>query len=210
MKGILGIKIGMTQIFEEDGKVVPVTVVKAGPCKVVQRKTNDNDGYEAVQIGLVEDRPPRKVNKPMQGHFEKAGLDSPLRRMMEFPVTADDPSQAGDDVQATIFAENEYVDVVGTSKGKGFQGVIKRHGFSGGKATHGSMFHRAPGSIGQSAWPSRVFPGVKLPGQTGGKRVTVKNLQVVKVNEEENLIYLRGAVPGARNSYVALREAKRG
>ena len=210
MKGILGIKLGMTQIFEENGKVIPVTVVKAGPCKVVQRKTANDDGYDAVQLGLVEERPPRKVTKPMQGHFAKAGLEAPVRRLVELPVPADDPAQPGDDVDATVFAENDYVDVVGTSKGKGFQGVIKRHGFGGGRATHGSMFHRAPGSIGQSAYPSRVFPGVRLPGQTGGKRVTVKNLQVVKVNEEENLIYLRGAVPGARNSYVTLREAKRG
>lgn len=210
MKGILGIKLGMTQIFEEDGRVVPVTVVKAGPCKVVQRKTADSDGYDSIQLGLVEDRPPRKVNKAQLGHFAKAALDAPVRRLMEFHVAADDPVQPGDEVEAAIFAENDYVDVVGTSKGKGFQGVIKRHGFGGGKATHGSMFHRAPGSIGQSAYPSRVFPGQKLPGQTGGKRVTVKNLQVVKVNQEENLIYLRGAVPGARNSYIALREAKRG
>lgn len=209
MKGILGIKLGMTQIFQEDGKVVPVTVVKAGPCMVVQRKTSDHDGYEAIQIGLVEDRPPRKVTQARRGHFEKAGV-APVRRLEEFHVAEDDPAQPGDQVEATIFTENDYVDVVGTSKGKGFQGVIKRHGFSGGRATHGSMFHRAPGSIGQSAWPSRVFPGVRLPGQTGGKRVTVKNLQVVKVVEEENLIYLRGAVPGARNSYVTLREAKRG
>jgi len=210
MKGILGIKLGMTQIFEEDGRVVPVTVVKAGPCKVVQRKTNDNDGYDAVQIGLVEDRPPRRMSQAQRGHLAKAGLATPLRRLEEFPVPADDPAKPGDDVQASVFTENDYVDVVGTTKGKGFHGVIKRHGFGGGRPTHGSMFHRAPGSIGQSAYPSRVFPGMRLPGQTGGKRVTVKNLLVVKVNEEENLIYLRGAVPGARNSYVALREAKRG
>lgn len=209
MKGILGIKIGMTQIFDEDGKVVPVTVVKAGPCTVVQRKTADVDGYEAVQLGLVEERPPRKVPKPLQGHYDKAGVAAG-RKLMEFQTENDDPLQAGDQIKASIFQEDDFVDVVGTSKGKGFQGVMKRHGFSGGRATHGSMFHRAPGSIGQAAWPSRVFPGVKLPGRMGGKRVTVKNLQVVKVNEEENLIYLRGAVPGARNSYVALREAKRG
>ena len=209
MKGILGIKVGMTQIFADDGKVVPVTVVKAGPCQVVQRKTAESDGYEAVQIGIVEERPPRKVTKARRGHFGKAGLE-PMRRLVEFRVDDSDPAQAGDQVSASVFQEDDYVDVVGTSKGKGFQGVIKRHGFSGGKATHGSMFHRAPGSIGQASWPSRVFPGVKLPGRTGGKRVTVKNLQVVKVVEEENLIYLRGAVPGARNSYVALREAKRG
>ncbi len=209
MKGILGIKVGMTQIFAEDGKVVPVTVVKAGPCKVVQRKTDEVDGYEAVQIGMVEDRPLRNVNKPRRGHFEKNGVE-PTRSVVEFKVEADDPAQPGDEIVATVFAEDDYVDVVGTSKGRGFQGVIKRHGFSGGRATHGSMFHRAPGSIGQAAYPSRVFPGVKLPGRMGGKRVTVKNVQVVKVNEEENLIYLKGAVPGARNSFVALRPAKRG
>ncbi len=209
MKGILGIKLGMTQIFEEDGKVVPVTVVKVGPCLVVQRKTAESDGYEAVQLGLVEDRPPRKVPQPLQGHFDKAGV-VPMRRLMEFHVEDGDPAKAGDQVKASIFREDEYVDVIGTSKGKGFQGVIRRHGFHGGRATHGSMFHRAPGSIGQSAYPSRVFPGQKLPGRMGGKRVTVKNLRIVKVIEEENLIYLRGAVPGARNSYVALREAKRG
>ncbi|NJL70802.1 MAG: 50S ribosomal protein L3 [Candidatus Competibacteraceae bacterium] len=209
MKGILGIKLGMTQIFEEDGRVVPVTVVKAGPCLVVQRKTTDTDGYEAVQIGLVEEKAPRQVTKPLRGHFEKAGVP-PTRNLMEFRTEADDPAKAGDAVSATVFATNDYVDVIGTSKGKGFQGVIKRHGFGGGRATHGSMFHRAPGSIGSSAFPSRVFPGLRAAGRMGGARVTVKNLQVVKINEEENLIYLRGAVPGARNSYVALREAKRG
>lgn len=210
MKGILGIKLGMTQIFADDGKVIPVTIVKAGPCKVVQRKTTDSDGYDAVQLGLVEEKAPNKVNQPRKGHFAKAKLD-PVRRIGEFHCGADDPAQPGDDVEVSnVFAENDYVDVVGTSKGKGFQGVIKRHGFGGGRATHGSMFHRAPGSIGQAAYPSRVFPGQRLPGQTGAKRVTVKNLQVVKVNEKEHLIYLRGAVPGARNSYVTLRAAKRG
>lgn len=209
MKGILGKKIGMTQIFSEDGKVVPVTVVKAGPCLVVQRKTEETDGYNAVQLGLVEDKAPKKVNQAIRGHFDKAGI-VPSRELVEFRVEGDDPAQAGDQVKASIFEENEYVDVVGTSKGKGFQGVVKRYGFGGGRATHGSMFHRAPGSIGQSAYPSRVFPGVRLPGRMGGKRVTVKNLQIVKVDDEENLIYLRGAVPGARNSTIALREAKRG
>ena len=209
MKGILGKKIGMTQIFSEDGTVVPVTVVKAGPCLVVQRKTNDSDGYEAVQLGLVEDSAPRNVSKAMRGHFDKASV-APMRELAEFDVEDDDPAQPGDQVKASIFEENDYVDVVGTSKGKGFAGVMKRHGFGGGRATHGSMFKRAPGSIGQSAYPSRVFPGVRLPGRMGGKRVTVKNLQIVKVDDEENLIYLRGAVPGARNSYIALKPAKRG
>ncbi|MEM6794054.1 MAG: 50S ribosomal protein L3 [Acidobacteriota bacterium] len=209
MKGILGKKIGMTQIFADDGKIVPVTVVKAGPCLVVQRKTEAGDGYDSVQLGLVEESAPKKVNQAKRGHFDKAGV-APMRELAEFHVTGDDPAQPGDQVKASVFEENDYVDVVGTSKGKGFQGVIKRHGFGGGRATHGSMFHRAPGSIGQSAYPSRVFPGVRLPGRMGGKRVTVKNLQIVKVDDEENLIYLRGAVPGARNSYIALREAKRG
>jgi large subunit ribosomal protein L3 len=209
MKGILGIKLGMTQIFAEDGKVVPVTVVQVGPCKVVQRKTAESDGYEAVQIGLVEKRAPRRVTQALRGHFDKAGV-APMRQLSELRIVGDDETKAGDEIQADVFHENDYVDVVGTSKGKGFQGVIKRHGFRGGRATHGSMFKRAPGSIGQSAYPSRVFPGMRLPGQMGGKRVTVKNLQVVKVDSDDNLIYLRGAVPGARNSYVTLREAKRG
>lgn len=209
MKGILGQKIGMTQIFGDDGQVIPVTVVKAGPCLVVQRKTTEADGYEAVQVGLVEDSAPRYVAKPLQGHYDKAGV-APMRNLEEFRTDADDPAQAGDQLKASVFEENDYVDVVGTSKGKGFQGVIKRHGFGGGRATHGSMFHRAPGSVGQSAYPSRVFPGMRFPGHMGARRVTVKNLQVVKVDEDENLIYLRGAVPGARNSYVTLREAKRG
>ena len=145
----------------------------------------------------------------MRGHFDKASV-APMRELAEFDVEDDDPAQPGDQVKASIFEEDDYVDVVGTSKGKGFQGVMKRHGFGGGRATHGSMFKRAPGSIGQSAYPSRVFPGVRLPGRMGGKRVTVKNLQIVKVDDEANLIYLRGAVPGARNSYIALKPAKRG
>ena len=209
MNALIGEKLGMTQLFDEESRTIPVTVVKLGPCRVVQVKTEATDGYEAIQLGLVEERPPRKIPAPMQGHFDKAGV-VPMRRLMEFRTDGDDPAQPGDQVKASIFQKDDYVDVVGTSKGKGFQGVVKRHGFKGGRATHGSMHHRAPGSIGQSAYPSRVFPGVKLPGRMGGKRVTVKNLQIVQVNEEENLIYLRGAVPGARNSYVALREAKRG
>ncbi len=209
MKGILGKKLGMTQIYGEDGTVVPVTVVQAGPCLVVQRKTADRDGYEAVQLGLVEERPPRRVPKPLAGHCEKAGVP-PARRLAEFPVDPDDPINAGDQVKVTVFAVDEYVDVTGTSKGKGFQGVVKRHGYRGGRATHGSMFHRAPGSIGSSAFPSRVFPGLRLPGRMGGERVTAKNLVVVKVDEENNLLYLKGAVPGAKQGYLAIRPAKRG
>ena len=209
MPGILGKKLGMTQIFSDDGLVHPVTVIEAGPCLVVQRKTNDTDGYDAIQIGLVEDRPMRKVPQPMSGHFKKAGV-APMRRLMEFPVAAEDEAKAGDQVKVDIFAADDYVDVIGTSKGKGFQGVIKRHGFGGGRATHGSMFHRAPGSIGQASDPSRVFPGTRLPGRTGGKRVTGKNLQVVRVDAEKNLLFLKGSVPGPNNGYVAVRRAKRG
>jgi large subunit ribosomal protein L3 len=209
MEGILGKKLGMTQIYTEKGLAIPVTVVKAGPCLVVQRKTVGNDGYEAVQIGLVEDRPPKHVGKPRTGHFAKAGVP-PVREVVEFKIGADDGAKAGDEVKASIFAENEYVDVVGTSKGKGFQGVIKRHGFRGGRATHGSMFHRAPGSIGSSAFPSRVFPGMRAAGRMGGDKVTVKNLQVIKVDPEQNLLYLRGAVPGAKNGYLTIKRAKRG
>jgi large subunit ribosomal protein L3 len=209
MEGMLGRKLGMTQIYAEDGTVVPVTVVKAGPCLVVQRKTTANDGYEAVQLGLVEDRPPKRVTKPRLGHFAKAGVAA-LARLMEFNLEGGEEVKAGDEVKASIFEEKQYVDVVATSKGKGFQGVVKRHGFAGGRATHGSMFHRAPGSIGASAWPSRVFPGMRAGGRMGGERVTVKNLLVVKVDAEQNLIYLRGAVPGPRNAYVAIKRAKRG
>lgn len=209
MDGILGKKLGMTQIYMEDGTAIPVTVVQAGPCLVVQRKTAGEDGYEAVQLGLVEEGRKVRVGQPREGHFKKAGV-APMRRLVELPVRADDEAKAGDQVKASVFAVDDYVDVIGASKGKGFQGVIKRHGFGGGRATHGSMFHRAPGSIGQSAFPSRVFPGTRLPGRMGGERVTVKNLKVVKVDEENNLLYLRGAVPGAKDNFLTLRRAKRG
>lgn len=209
MIGILGKKLGMTQIFNEDGTVVPVTVVKAGPCLVVQRKTGDKDGYEAVQIGLVEERAPRGVNSPTRGHFAKAGV-APTRRLVEFRVEADSEAKAGDEIKATIFDVDDYVDVAGTGKGKGFQGVIKRHGFGGGRATHGSMFHRAPGSSGQASDPSRVFPGLKAPGQMGARRVTKKNIRVVKIDEERGLLFLRGSVPGPSNGYLEIQRAKRG
>ncbi len=209
MQGILGKKLGMTQIYMEDGTAVPVTVVQAGPCLVVQVKTPETDGYRSVQLGLVELRPPSHVPQPLAGHFAKAGV-APTGRLVEFSLAEDDEVAPGEQVKCSIFGENDYVDVTASSKGKGFQGVIKRHGFGGGKASHGSMFHRAPGSIGQSAFPSRVYPGTRLPGQTGGKRVTVKNLKVVKVDEENNLLYLKGAVPGAKNGLLGIRRAKRG
>ena len=211
MDGILGKKLGMTQIYNDDGTTVPVTVVQAGPCLVVQRKTADSDGYEAVQVGLVEAKKAKKAKpgKPLAGHFAKAGVE-PVRHLVEFRVAAGDEAKPGDEVKASLFATDDYVDVTATSKGKGFQGVIKRHGFKGGRATHGSMFHRAPGSIGQSAYPSRVFPGVRLPGRMGGTQITTKNLRVVKVDEENGLLYLRGAVPGAAGGLLTIRRAKRG
>jgi large subunit ribosomal protein L3 len=208
MEGILGRKLGMTQIYVEDGTAIPVTVIQAGPCLVVQRKTVAVDGYEAVQIGLVEEKP-AKVNQPMGGHFKKAGV-APVRQVEELALSAGEDLKPGDEVKVSIFEEKEWVDVVGTSKGKGFQGVMKRHGFRGGQGGHGSMFHRAPGSIGSSAYPSRVFPGMRGTGRMGGKRITVKNLQIVKIDAERNLIYLRGAVPGCKTGYLAIRRAKRG
>jgi len=206
VRGILGKKVGMTQIFDEEGRVIPVTVVEAGPCVVVQRKSGEKDGYEAVQLGLVESRPRRNAPKPIQGHFAKAGVP-PTRLLGEVPVDDGDESKPGDAVLADIFAVDEAVHVIGRSKGRGFQGVIKRHGFGGGRATHGSMFHRAPGSIGASAYPSRVYPGLGMPGQTGNRRVTVKNARVVKVDVDRNLLFIKGGVPGARNSYVRILKA---
>ena len=189
VRGILGKKVGMTQIFDDDGRVVPVTIVEAGPCVVIQRKSVDNDGYEAVQLGLVERTPRRNAPKAIQGHFSKAGVP-PTRILAEVPVDADDE-----------------LHVVGRSKGRGFQGVIKRHGFGGGRASHSSMFHRAPGSIGRSAWPSRVFPGQGMPGQMGNKRAKIKNARVVKVDADRNLLFIKGGVPGSRNSYVQILKA---
>jgi large subunit ribosomal protein L3 len=203
VRGILGKKVGMTQIFDDEGRVIPVTIIEAGPCVVVQRKTGERDGYQAVQLGLVERAPRRNAPKPMQGHFARAGVP-PTRLLGEVPVDADDAAKPGDSVLADIFVVDEQVHVIGRSKGRGFQGVIKRHGYKGGRATHGSMFHRAPGSIGASADPSRVYPGTRLPGHMGDARVTVKNAKVVKVDADRNLLFIKGGVPGARNSYVRI------
>jgi large subunit ribosomal protein L3 len=208
MDGILGKKIGITQVYGADGAAIPVTVLQAGPCLVVQRRKSEKDGYEAVQVGLVEERP-AKSGKAMAGHFKKAGVP-PMRRLEEFRLDEGEDLKAGDEVKAGMFKADDFVDVVGTSKGKGFQGVVKRHGFRGGRASHGSMFHRAPGSIGGSSDPSRVYPGMRSSGRMGGERITVKNLKVVRVDEEKNLIYVRGAVPGGSRGYVAIRRAKRG
>jgi len=203
INGILGRKVGMTQLFEADGTVVPVTVVEAGPCLVVQRKKKESDGYDAVQLGLVGRVSPRRLTKAMRGHFEKAGIP-PTKTVAEVRCDADDPAAPGDRVLCDIFAPAEKIDVIGVSKGKGFQGVMKRHNFAGGAASHGSMFHRAPGSIGPSAFPSRVYPGTRMAGRMGGAQTTVKNLRVVRVDPENHLIYIRGAVPGARNSLVKI------
>ena len=206
---IIGRKVGMTQVFGADGVVTPVTVLKAGPCVVVQTKTVARDGYEAVQIGFVEGKAPR-ANKAMAGHYAKASVPpTRVRREVKVAKGAAAPV-AGSEIACSIFATGETVDVIGTSKGKGFQGVIKRHNFRGGRATHGSMFHRAPGSIGSSSEPSRVFPGMRAPGRMGGKRITAKNVRVVKVDEERGLLFLYGAVPGPRGGYLTIRRAKKG
>ena len=201
--GIIGKKVGMTQIFTADGTVVPCTVVQAGPCLVVQKKTADKDGYDALQIGLVGSRPDRRANKASRGRFEKAGV-APMRTLMEVRADKDDELKPGDKVLCDSFQEKDRVDVIGASKGKGFMGVVARHGFRGGAATHGSMFHRAPGSIGPSAFPSRVYPGTRSSGRLGGRQATTKNLVVVRVDAEKNLIYLSGPVPGARNAIVKI------
>ncbi len=204
--GILGRKIGMTQVFADDGAVTPATVIKAGPCVVVQRKTVERDGYEAVQLGLVEDAP-ANVNKPIAGHYKKANVPpTKLRREVGVVAGSDGPVE-GEQVMASVFADGDTVDVIGISRGKGFQGVMKRHGFGGGGATHGSMFHRAPGSIGASSYPSRVIKGMRGPGRMGGDRVTVRNLRVLQVNAEQHVLVVKGAVPGAPGGFVVVRKA---
>ena len=204
--GILGKKIGMTQLFSADGVVTPATVIKAGPCVVVQRKTVERDGYDAVQLGLVEDSP-AKVNKPTAGHYKKANVP-PTRIRREVGIAADSDGPAeGEQVVASVFTDGDRVDVIGLSRGKGFQGVMKRHGFSGGGATHGSMFHRAPGSIGASSYPSRVIKGMRGPGRMGGDRVTVRNLRVLQVDAEQHLLIVNGAVPGAPGGLLMVRKA---
>jgi large subunit ribosomal protein L3 len=208
VNGIIGKKLGMTQLFREDGSVTPVTVIKAGPCIVVQKKTVNTDGYDAVQLGLVEERPPRRVNKPTEGHFKRAGVP-PTRVLREVRVEAsDEAASVGDKVLVDIFSENDLIEVIGKSKGRGFAGFVKRHGFAGGRATHGSMFHRAPGGIGASAYPSRVIKGTRMAGHMGDARVTVKNLRVAAVDAENNLLMIRGAVPGPNGSYVLIKKAQ--
>jgi large subunit ribosomal protein L3 len=204
-KGIIGKKLGMTQIFNEKGQIVPVTVIQAGPCVVVQRKTSDKDGYEAVQVGFVDPQGGKRASKPEKGHCEKHGV-APVRVLRELKVEAGSGLKEGDSILVTQFEEKAKVHVTGISKGKGFAGVMKRHHFAGGRATHGSMFHRAPGSIGGSSYPSRVWPGMRMGGHMGSEQVTVRNLEIAKVDAENNLLLIKGAVPGPKGGYVVIKQ----
>jgi large subunit ribosomal protein L3 len=210
IEGLIGRKVGMTQMFLDDGTLLAVTVIKAGPCFVVQKKTSEKDGYEAIQIGFEEVKPQR-ATKPILGHFKKVGVP-PLRFLKEFKVIngkADD-YKSGDLVRVDIFKEGDIVDITGKSKGKGFAGVMKRHGFRGQPDSHGGMSHRKPGSIGQHSYPARVWKGLKMAGHMGAKRVTMQGLRVVKVDAEKNLIIVKGSVPGPDNGMVILKHTTRG
>lgn len=204
MTGIIGKKLGMTQVFAEGGKLLAVTVIEAAPGCVVQLKNKENDGYEAVKIGFFEAKKASRLTKPVQGVFKKAGL-KPYKVLREFPMGGGG-LKVGDMLTVEKFAKGDMVSVSGVSKGKGFQGVMKRHNFKGGPGSHGSMFNRAPGSIGASSFPSRVWKGQKMPGHMGAERVTVKKLTVVEVRAEQNLILIKGAVPGGENSFVEIRK----
>jgi len=206
VNGLIGKKVGMTQLLNGDGTVVPVTVIQAGPCVVVQKKTVQTDGYDAVQLGFVEFIKPKNVNKPQAGHFKKSNT-APARILRETQSIGDAPNP-GDTIKVDIFNDLQSVDIIGTSKGRGFAGFVKRHHFRGGRASHGSMFHRAPGSIGSSAFPSRVWKGMRMAGHMGNQRVTVRNIQVVRVDQENNLLYVRGAVPGPNGGYVLVEKTR--
>jgi large subunit ribosomal protein L3 len=210
LEGIIGRKIGMTQVYAPDGRALPVTVITAGPCVVVQRKSKDKDGYSAVQVGLVEERKIKRVTKAQKGHFEKTGKGQPPCRVLrEFLVADGEEINVGDKLSVTQFAPGDLIQVMGISKGKGFQGVVKRHHFRGGAATHGSMFHRAPGSIGSSAFPSRVLKGMRGAGHMGQDQVTVRNLTIVQVDAEKNTLAVRGAVPGGGGALLVIRKAQK-
>ena len=202
MIGILGRKLGMTQVFDETGRMFPVTVVEAGPCCVVQVKTREKDGYESVKIGFSEIKKAKKVNKPLGGVFKKVGLN-PYKMLREFPMG---DVKVGEFVTVEKFKKGDLISVSGVTKGKGFQGVVKRHHYAGGPASHGSMFYRAPGSIGASSFPSRVWKNKGLPGHMGSERITVKNLKVVDIKAEQNLLLILGAVPGSKGTYLEIRK----
>jgi large subunit ribosomal protein L3 len=205
MKGLIGTKLGMTQIFADDGRRIPVTVVKVGPCVVLQKKSVTQDGYNAIQIGFGEKKS-YKATKALVGHCSAADKGV-FRYLRELRLDKTDQYAVGDELGASVFGVGELVDVTGTSKGKGFQGVVKRWGFKGGRMSHGSCFHRAPGSIGTSATPSRVFKGTKMPGQLGNKRITTQRLQIVRIDVEENLLLIKGAIPGATNGLVLVKDS---
>jgi large subunit ribosomal protein L3 len=208
INGILGKKIGMTRLFSEDGRWVPVTLIECGPCVVVQRKTQEKDGYDSVQVGYGAAKE-KRLSKPLKGHFNKAGV-APARHLQEFRVSADETLEVGAEIKVDLFEKGQMVDVTGTSKGKGFAGVIKRHGYKGGPGGHGSNFHRAPGSIGQSADPSKVYKGKGLPGRMGHTTITVQRLQIVDVLPEKNLLVVKGAVPGANGGLVTVNHTVKG
>ena len=203
MKAIIGKKVGMTQIFDENGTVIPVTVIEAGPCVVAQVKTLENDGYEAVQLGFGEIKE-KHLNKPVKGHFAKANVAA-KKHLREFRLDSIEGIKVGDELKADVFAAGEKIDVQGTSKGKGFQGVIKRHGQHRGPMGHGSMYHRRPGSMGPTSTPGRVFKGKKLPGHMGVEKVTVQNLEVVKVDLDKNALLIKGSVPGNKGSILKIK-----
>ncbi len=200
IQGLIGKKVGMTQVFTDDGRVIPVTVIKAGPCLVIQKKIKQHNDHMKVQLGLVEDRKVKRISKPLRGHFDRANVP-PTKVLKEFFID-EDSLKIGDAVKVDIFAQDETVSVSGLSKGKGFQGVVRRWNFAGGRATHGSMFHRRLGSAGQSAFPSKIIKGKKMPGQMGSKRKTVKGLHVVKVDTDNNLLLVKGAIPGFNGNYI--------
>ncbi|HLE38020.1 MAG TPA: 50S ribosomal protein L3 [Candidatus Acidoferrales bacterium] len=209
VNGILGIKLGMAQVFADDGTAIGCTVLQAGPCVVVQKRSKQTDGYDAVQLGLVEFIKPQRISKPMNGHFKKANV-APMRFLRELRLDeGTEETKVGDRVLVDGFAPGDVVDVCGVSKGKGFQGGVKRWHYRGGDATHGSMFHRAPGGIGASSFPSRVWKGQHFPGHMGNERVTAKNLRVVKIDADENLMLVRGSVPGPAGSYILIRKARK-
>lgn len=204
-KAILGKKIGMTQVFADDGNQIPVTVIQAGPCVVTQKKTVENEGYASIQLGY-QDIPTHKTNKPLNGHFAKAGV-KPKKYLKEFKLEDSDSYNVGQEVTVDLFADGDIIDVTSVSKGKGFQGPIKRHGFTRGPMSHGSKYHRGVGSLGASAGMSRVHKGKKMAGRMGGEKITVQNLEIVKVDSDKNLILIKGAVPGAKGALVHLRDA---
>jgi large subunit ribosomal protein L3 len=205
-KGIVGKKLGMTSLFTADGRCIPVTVVQAGPCVVTQIKTDTVDGYKSLQLGFGT-RKESRVNKPLQGHMKKSG-NRLFSSLQEFPVDTPEDYTVGQEITVELFQVGERIDVTGTSKGRGFSGVIKRHGFHGGKDTHGSHSHRVPGSIGCSAWPAKVIKGKKMPGQYGNETKTVRNLEIVDIRPDENLLLIKGALPGFRSGVVSIKKLK--